>query len=38
LRPAILVRAETKTVKDGMGNCVSWLGWFPIDEIDLQGE
>lgn len=38
LRPAIFVRSESKNVKDGMGNRVEWMGWFPTDEIDIQGE
>lgn len=38
LRPAVLVRSETKNVKDGSGNHVPWFGWFPTDEIDFQGE
>lgn len=36
LRPAVLFRSETTNVKDGAGNYVSWLGWFPTDEIDFQ--
>jgi len=37
LRPAVFVRSESMNVKDGMGNRVEWLGWFPTDEIDFQG-
>lgn len=34
-RPAILFRSEKKNVKDGLGNVIEWVGWFPIDEIEM---
>lgn len=34
-RPAILFRSQKKNIKDGLGGLMEWIGWFPVDEIEM---
>jgi len=35
-RPAILFNSVTELSSDGAGGKESWVGWFPIDEIEMS--
>ena len=35
-RPAILFRSVTENFSNGWGGKETWLGWLPVDEIDVS--
>lgn len=35
-RPAILFNSVTELSSDGVGGKEPWMGWLPIDEIDMS--